>query len=146
MHPNFNMKREGGKSKAVAAKANAPAAKKVKAPATKANAPAAKKINVPLIMPKAERDGKIEYAQMEFSHLQGAEGLKNLVKIGRESRIELIILKYPQLAMDLMEAGMHCIGCPAAEYETLYGGCIAHGMEEKEIDKLIASLNKKIKK
>jgi len=38
---------------------------------------------------------------------------------------------------------MHCIGCPAAAMETLEEGCLAHGMDKKQIDNLIKKLNKK---
>ncbi|PIT84862.1 hypothetical protein COU37_01230 [Candidatus Micrarchaeota archaeon CG10_big_fil_rev_8_21_14_0_10_45_29] len=101
-------------------------------------------ISVPLIEPKEKRGGDVKYSQIEFSNLKGAGALKNLVKIERDSLIELIILKYPQLAADLMEAGMHCVGCPAAGFETLYEGCAAHGMSDKQIDALIKKLNKTI--
>lgn len=41
----------------------------------------------------------------------------------------------------LFEAGMSCIGCPMAMSETLEDGCLAHGMSNSEIDKLIKKLN-----
>lgn len=43
----------------------------------------------------------------------------------------------------LLEAGMHCIGCPMMAQETLEQGCLSHGMTEKQIDKLVKELNKK---
>lgn len=29
----------------------------------------------------------------------------------------------------LLEAGMHCIGCPASQAETLEEACMVHGMD-----------------
>jgi hybrid cluster-associated redox disulfide protein len=41
----------------------------------------------------------------------------------------------------LFESGLHCIGCGMAMYETLEQGCLAHGMNKKQIDELIKKLN-----
>ena len=42
----------------------------------------------------------------------------------------------------LLDAGMHCVGCIAAQFETLEDGCKAHRMSDKEIEELIKKLNK----
>lgn len=38
----------------------------------------------------------------------------------------------------LMNAGMHCVGCPSSVNETLEEACEVHGMD---IDELLAALN-----
>ena len=38
----------------------------------------------------------------------------------------------------LMEAGMHCVGCPASQGESLAEACMVHGMD---CDTLVASIN-----
>ncbi len=43
----------------------------------------------------------------------------------------------------LFECGLSCIGCPMAMQETIEEGCLAHGMSDKDINKLIEKLNKK---
>lgn len=40
----------------------------------------------------------------------------------------------------LMEAGMHCIGCPSAQGETLEEASMVHGMD---IDALMKAINEK---
>ena len=40
----------------------------------------------------------------------------------------------------LMEAGMHCIGCPSAQCETLEEAAMVHGMD---IDALMKAINEK---
>ena len=40
----------------------------------------------------------------------------------------------------LMEAGMHCIGCPSAQGETLEEAAMVHGMD---IDALMIAINEK---
>lgn len=47
-----------------------------------------------------------------------------------------------EAAMILMESGLHCVGCVAAKFENLEQGCKAHGMSDKDIEKLIKKLNK----
>ncbi len=56
-----------------------------------------------------------------------------------------ILENHPESANILFESGLHCIGCGMAMYETLEQGCLAHGMNKKEIDDLIKKINKKIK-
>ncbi len=41
----------------------------------------------------------------------------------------------------LMSSGMGCVGCPCAQMETLEQGCMAHGLTEEEIKKLVDELN-----
>ena len=156
MRPNFSMEKGGKKARGKSKKAGANKGKGKKAQkglfgaATlqkgAVGAFSGKKIRVPVIEPKKERGGEVKYSSLEFLSANGAGSLKKLAKIGRGSLIELIVLKYPQLIEDLSEAGMHCIGCPVAAFETLYDGCVAHGMNEAQIDKLIEKLNKKISK
>ncbi|MFA6022577.1 MAG: DUF1858 domain-containing protein [Candidatus Pacearchaeota archaeon] len=76
---------------------------------------------------------------------------KNLLKnITKEMLITDIIEKYPdksfEIAQAMGEAGLHCIGCQAAVYETLKQGMLFHGFTEKELDKLVIKLNKIIQK
>ena len=40
----------------------------------------------------------------------------------------------------LMEAGMHCIGCPSAQGETLEEAAMVHG---RDIDALMKAINEK---
>lgn len=38
----------------------------------------------------------------------------------------------------LMESGMHCVGCPSSQGESLEEACYVHGMDQNE---LIAKIN-----
>ena len=46
--------------------------------------------------------------------------------------------KYPEKADLLLEAGMHCLGCPASQAESLEEACDVHGID---VDELIKKLN-----
>lgn len=48
----------------------------------------------------------------------------------------------PEKADILMEAGMHCLGCPASQMETLEEACEVHGID---VDELVALLNEETK-
>lgn len=49
-----------------------------------------------------------------------------------------LLNKYPEKADILLEAGMHCLGCPAAQGESLEEACAVHGID---VDSLIEKLN-----
>jgi hybrid cluster-associated redox disulfide protein len=64
-------------------------------------------------------------------------------KITAKTKFDEIMHINPEAGMILFEHGMHCVGCGMASMETLEQGCLAHGMEKKEIKELIERLNKK---
>lgn len=45
----------------------------------------------------------------------------------------------PEKADILLEAGMHCLGCPASQMETLEEACAVHGIDVNEV---VEKLNK----
>ncbi len=64
------------------------------------------------------------------------------MKITRKTNMNELLMERPELAGLLLSSGMGCMGCPMAHMETIEEGCIAHGMNSKEIDKFIERLNK----
>jgi len=65
--------------------------------------------------------------------------------ISREMTIEEILTKFPQkskrLANEITKAGLHCVGCGAATWETLEAGMLGHGMPLEAIERLLNRLN-----
>lgn len=65
--------------------------------------------------------------------------------ITREMTIEEIFSSFPQksqkLAQEITNAGLNCVGCGAAVWETLEAGMLSHGFSEEAIDKLLNRLN-----
>jgi len=65
--------------------------------------------------------------------------------ITKEMTIEDIFTRFPQksqkLGQEMTNAGLHCVGCGAATWETLETGMLGHGFEEKQIEQLIGRLN-----
>jgi len=61
-------------------------------------------------------------------------------KITAKMTFAEILEKHPESAEFFIRKGMHCIGCPMAQMESLEDGCKAHGLKVNEI---IKELNKK---
>ena len=57
-----------------------------------------------------------------------------------------LVREYPESIDVLFEAGMHCIGCPASQAESLEEACEVHMLDTKkvveEINKAIAAERK----
>ncbi|MBL7159929.1 MAG: DUF1858 domain-containing protein [Candidatus Aenigmarchaeota archaeon] len=68
------------------------------------------------------------------------------MKISKKIKIGELIEKHPEAADLMMKHGMHCIGCPATLFESLEDGAKAHGVSDKNIDKMVEEINKKIAK
>ena len=61
------------------------------------------------------------------------------VKITKEMLIGEILTIDMQLAAVLMNCGMHCVGCPSSQMESLEEACAVHGMD---VNVVLAELNK----
>lgn len=60
------------------------------------------------------------------------------MKIEKDTKIGEIVEKAPEKVEILLDAGMHCLGCPASQAETLEEACLVHGIE---VEELIEKLN-----
>ena len=58
--------------------------------------------------------------------------------VSKEMTIGEILRTNPKVAPVLLEAGMHCLGCPASQMETLEEACVVHGID---VEELLAKLN-----
>ena len=58
--------------------------------------------------------------------------------INKEMTIQQILMTDTGVADILMDAGMHCLGCPHATSESLSDACAAHGAD---VDALVEKLN-----
>ena len=57
------------------------------------------------------------------------------MKINKDTKIGELLEKAPEKAEILLEAGMHCLGCPASQMETIEEACQVHGIDVEEIVK-----------
>lgn len=63
-----------------------------------------------------------------------------MADITKEMTIGEILRAYPDAAPILMEAGMHCLGCPSAQGETLEEAAMVHGMDINALMEKISAL------
>lgn len=55
------------------------------------------------------------------------------MEINKDTTIGEILEKAPEKAEHLLEIGMHCLGCPASQMETLEEACAVHGIDVNEV-------------
>lgn len=60
--------------------------------------------------------------------------------ITKDMTIGDILRTNPDVAPVLLNAGMHCLGCPSAQGETLEEAAMVHGMDVDALMKEIAAL------
>jgi len=58
--------------------------------------------------------------------------------INKDTKIVEILEQLPEGANILLASGMHCVGCPSAQSETIEEACKVHGID---IDEMLKKLN-----
>ncbi len=61
------------------------------------------------------------------------------MKFEKTTLIGDLLKQAPEKADILLEAGMHCLSCPASQMETLEEACEVHGID---VEELLKELNK----
>ena len=61
-----------------------------------------------------------------------------MAQVTKQMQIGELLQLDPQIAGILMRAGMHCIGCPSSQMESLEEAAMVHGMDA---DVLVAQIN-----
>ena len=65
-----------------------------------------------------------------------------MATITKEMTIGELLRTKPEIAPVLMNAGMHCLGCPSAQGESLEEAAMVHGMDIDALMQEIAELDK----
>ena len=60
------------------------------------------------------------------------------MQVNKDMLIGELVQMHELIAPMLMRAGMHCLGCPSAQGESLEEACMAHGID---CDTLVANMN-----
>ena len=61
-----------------------------------------------------------------------------MAKVSKDMLIGQLITLDPNIAPILMRAGMHCLGCPASQMESLEEAAMVHGIDS---DLLVEKIN-----
>ncbi|MBR4510146.1 MAG: DUF1858 domain-containing protein [Ruminococcus sp.] len=62
-------------------------------------------------------------------------------KVTKDTKIGELLMINADVAPILLSIGMHCLGCPASQNETIEEAAAVHGVNA---DELVAALNEKI--
>ncbi len=57
--------------------------------------------------------------------------------VSAEMLVGDILRKYPEAASALMASGMHCLGCPSSQFESLQDACTVHGLDVEAVVKAV---------
>ena len=53
-----------------------------------------------------------------------------------------VLKKYPDVAVIMLEHGLHCVGCHANVFDTIEAGARVHGLDDETIDSMVVEINK----
>ena len=56
-----------------------------------------------------------------------------MFEVTKETKIGELLMNKPEAAVALFEIGMHCLGCPASQMETLEEAAMVHGIEVDDL-------------
>ena len=65
-----------------------------------------------------------------------------MAQVSKDTKIGELMMMFPEAAPILMEIGMHCLGCPASQMETLEEAAMVHGIDSALlVEKINAALH-----
>ena len=64
-----------------------------------------------------------------------------MAKVSKDMLIKDILAADRGVVPILLQSGLHCLGCPSAQMETLEEAAYVHGMDDSEVDGLVDSIN-----
>lgn len=65
----------------------------------------------------------------------------NETKITKQTPINSLLEKHPEVAEILMGYGLHCVGCHFSELDTLEDGAMMHGLSDEDVELMIKDVN-----
>lgn len=61
--------------------------------------------------------------------------------VNAQTLVGEIVMNHPEAVEVLMSIGMHCLGCPASQAESLEDACAVHGIP---VDQVVEAINSRI--
>ena len=62
-------------------------------------------------------------------------------QVNEKTLVGEIVRNYPEAIEILLSIGMHCLGCPASQMESLEEACMVHGLDPAPV---VEAINAKI--
>ncbi len=70
---------------------------------------------------------------------------QKIKKVTKKTNIAKLVYEYPETVEVFMNYGLHCVGCPVSEADSLETGARIHGLSDEEIVQLVKRVNEVIK-
>ena len=67
--------------------------------------------------------------------------MKNIKTVNGDILVGKLVAEHPETIETLISHGMHCLGCPSSQAESLKDACLVHGLDA---DKILEAVNKAI--
>ncbi len=67
--------------------------------------------------------------------------MKDIKTVNADILVGQLVAEHPETIETLISHGMHCLGCPSSQAESLKDACFVHGLEP---DKVLEAVNKAI--
>jgi hybrid cluster-associated redox disulfide protein len=67
-------------------------------------------------------------------------------KITKDMQLGELVSRYPDVVQVMLKHGLHCVGCQMAAWETIEQGAKGHGMDDKQLDRMLKEMNDALKK
>ena len=64
-----------------------------------------------------------------------------MAKVSRDMLVGELVNTHPERIDTLLDVGMHCLGCPSSQMESLEDACLVHGLNPNEV---LSALNTKL--
>ena len=80
----------------------------------------------------------ISTTSVNSGNMKNEGGIAMAAQISKDDTIGKMLADRPEVAPILMQAGMHCLGCPSAQAETLAEAAMVHGLDA---DLLVEKIN-----
>ena len=52
-----------------------------------------------------------------------------------------VLKQYPDVAVIMLEHGLHCVGCHANVFDTIEAGSLGHGLDEGTVERMVDQMN-----
>ena len=63
------------------------------------------------------------------------------MEVNEKTLIGEIVMNHPEAMDVLLGIGMHCLGCPASQMESLEDACMVHGFDPAQV---VEAINERI--
>lgn len=67
--------------------------------------------------------------------------MENIKTVNGDILVGQLVAEHPETIETLISNGMHCLGCPSSQAESLKDACFVHGLDA---DKVLEAVNKAI--